>query len=71
MNERVGHQLFPDDAGNFRPALELKPFTLHGAGVGADKAQRLLEHIGQLAGDVAAIDIALVLDLWCRQRRRP
>ncbi|MDT4867739.1 hypothetical protein FQZ97_1026670 [compost metagenome] len=36
---------------------------MQGTGVGTDEAQRLLEHIGELAGDVAAVEVAIVLNL--------
>ncbi len=63
MNEGVGDQLFPDDAGNLRLPRGVEAlFALRSAGVGDDKAQRLLEHVGQLAGDVTAVDVAFVLN---------
>lgn len=37
--------------------------ALRGVGVSDDEAQCLLEDIGQLAGNVAAVDVAFVLDL--------
>ena len=38
-------------------------FALRGASVGDDEPQRLLKHIGQLASDVTAVDVAFVLNL--------
>ncbi|MBY4804637.1 hypothetical protein PPH94_011340 [Burkholderia cepacia] len=64
VNEGVGDQLFPNDAGNLRQARGVESLlALRGAGVGDDEAQCLLKDIGQLAGNVAAVDVAFVLDL--------
>ena len=71
MDERVGDQLFPDDARNLRLALGVEAlFTLSGTGVSDDEAERLLEYIGQLTGDVAAVDVALVFDLIADKSHR-
>ena len=71
VNECVGDQLFPDDTRNLRLALGIEPLIpLHCAGVGDNEAQRLLKHIGQLAGDVTAVDVALVFDLIADKSHR-
>ena len=64
MNEGVGDERFPNNAGNLRLSLSIKALIpLYRAGVGNKKAQRLLEHIGKLASYVATIDVTFVLDL--------
>jgi len=71
VDERIGDQLLPDDAGHFGAAHGIEPLLpLQGAGVGADESQRLLEHIGQLAGDVSAVEVALILDFVAVKRHR-
>ncbi len=64
VDQGIGDQFFPDDAWNLGLAQRVEALlALCGAGVGDDEAKRLLEHISQLAGDVAAVDVVLVFDL--------
>src|SRR5690606_35216562 len=64
MDKRVGDQFFPDDARYLSLPRRVKALvTLYSAGIGADETQHLLEHVSKLAGDVATVDVALVLDL--------
>ncbi len=64
VDQGVGDQLFPDDTRNFGFTLGVEPlFALCGTCVGNDETQRLLEDIGQFSSDVAAVDVALILDL--------
>jgi hypothetical protein len=63
VNEGVGDQFLPDEAWDLRQALGVEALlALRGAGVGSNEAQRLLEDVGQLAGDVSTVDLPLVLD---------
>ena len=64
VDEGVNNQFFPYNAGNLTLALGVEILlSLSSTGVGNDEAQRLLEYIGQLPGDVTAVDVTLIFNL--------
>ena len=64
MDESVDAQLFPDDSMNLGVPLRVNTrVVLSGACIGSDETEYLLKDLGPLAGEVAPLDVAFVLDL--------